>query len=113
MTWADVEKAIPKSKAIAFDGCHKIYLLLDDEQVALSRSYGYGDEGSFQHEMSEFPDSAAVLARLHKWFDESCGLRFINSISTNKADPNAGFTGLIEQFELEDEEEDDGSRDSD
>ena len=29
------------AKAIAWDTCHKIYVLMDDEQVALMREYGY------------------------------------------------------------------------
>ena len=36
-----VEERVQEAKAIAFDTCHKIYLLMDDEQVALMRTYGY------------------------------------------------------------------------
>ena len=36
-----VEERVADAKAIAFDTCHKIYLLMDDEQVETMRGYGY------------------------------------------------------------------------
>ena len=30
--WTRVLKALPDTKLIAFDGCHKIYLALDEEE---------------------------------------------------------------------------------
>lgn len=117
MTWAAVKKALPQAKALAWDGCHKIYLALDDEQVALFRSYGYGvdNDGSvliLRDEASPlFTDPATpgmnvekatnetLLATLHEWFADSCGLRFIEGVATDHEDPNAGFTRLIAQGE--------------
>ena len=37
----EVEDSLSYAKAIAWDTCHKIYVLMDDEQVALMRQYEY------------------------------------------------------------------------
>lgn len=83
-----VKKAIPNAKGIAWDGCHKIYVLMDDEQVAEMVKYGYEPikqgEGDF-------------LALLQSWYNSSCPLRFIQSIRTDHEDPNDGFESLIPQ----------------
>ena len=39
--WAKVEAALTGAHSIAFDGCHKIYVLLDDEQTAQQEAWGY------------------------------------------------------------------------
>lgn len=102
MTWEAVEKALPDAKAIAFDECHKIYLAMDDEAVARFREYEYP-------KVLEVTDTADALDTLHEWFEDSCGLRFISAVATDVEDPNRGFTGLIEQFKLDDEEDEDVS----
>ena len=96
-----VRERVVDAKAIAWDTCHKIYLLMDDEQVALMRQYDY-DPLITKDEMS----SDEMLATLEKWFDDSCGLRFIDAVSTHPDDPNPGFETLIGQGEFDDEEED-------
>ena len=95
-----VRERVVDAKAIAWDTCHKIYLLMDDEQVALMRQYGY-DSLITKDEMS----SDEMLATLEKWFDDSCGLRFIDAVSTHPDDPNLGFETLIGQCELDEEDE--------
>jgi hypothetical protein len=95
MPWEAVEAALPEAKAIVYDGCHKIYVLLDEEQAADFEGMGYPPlmvraEESTEHKM---------LETLHEWYESSCPLRFISSVRTNREDPNAGFTSLISQFE--------------
>jgi len=93
----EIKEYIRRSKAIAWDGCHKIYVLMDDEQVTEMEGYGY--EGDFLIKThGKFVDD--VLAIVKHWYDESCGLRFIEAVSTNHEDSNAGFTSLIAQFEF-------------
>lgn len=102
MPWDAVEAALPEAKSIAYDGCHKIYVLLDDEQTAQMEFYGYRENdmpGGSRLFLAEVMDKDAMLATLHDWWDRSCRLRFISSVRTNHADPNAGFTALITQFE--------------
>ena len=105
--WADVQAYVGECKAITWDTCHKIYVLMDDKQVALMRSYGYDEESDAFFTKSE-KSSEEMLALLRKWYEESCFLRFINAVETVEGDPNKGFTTLIEQgAEAYDEDEDD------
>lgn len=103
MTWAQVEAALPEAKSIAFDGCHKIYVLMDDEQTAQMEEWGYGkdDDGSFLVKRTEIEDNETLLNTLRDWWSESCMLRFISAVRTVKGDPNKGFTDLISQTEDE------------
>ena len=98
--WEDVESSLYGAKGIAFDTCHKIYVLLDDEQVALMREYEY--ELIFT---SEEKTPEEMLDTLKEWFEQSCPLRFIQAVETNHADPNAGFDDLIPQGADQEEEQ--------
>jgi hypothetical protein len=90
---------IKNAKAIAWDTCHKIYIVMDDEQVELMRGYGY-DPLITTDEMSA--DEMFLL--VEDWYDDSCSLRFIQAVSTNHINPNAGFEALVDQFEDYEEE---------
>jgi len=97
---ADLIKVrISEAEAIAWDNCHKIYILMDSEQVELMRSYGY-DPLITNEEMN--PDD--MFNEVKKWYQDSCGLRFIQAVSTNHINPNAGFESLISQGEDYEEE---------
>lgn len=90
-----VAEAIKDAHLIAWDGCHKMYLAMDEE------------EAEWFTENYEFVvnDTAEVmLTTLMGWWDESCSLRFVSAVRHNPDDPNAGFTNLISQFEDTDEE---------
>lgn len=105
--WEAVKDALSVGEAIAFDGCHKIYILMDDEEVAQMKSYGYGqdDDGSVLVTIEPDQPMEAYFALVQGWFEDSCGLRFIYAVRTNKTNPNDGFTTLIGQFDDEDEED--------
>lgn len=105
MSWDKVEAVLPYAKSIAFDGCHKIYVLMDDQQTKEMYEYGYNEGGSTIREMGEFDNVEQALAVLHGWYDESCGLQFIHAVRTVPGDPSEGFDNLINQFEFEDEDE--------
>ncbi len=94
--WDEVEYALDDAKAITWDTCHKIYVLMDDEQVAEVRGYGYGEEPDSFFTCEEQTPSQ-MLATLKEWFEKSCALKFIQAVETNHEDPNAGYTSLIEQ----------------
>lgn len=97
-----VKERVADAKAIAWDNCHKIYLLMDDEQVELMREYGYDPLITSSEATPE-----QMLSLLEKWFADSCGLRFIDAVRTHHDDPNLGFETLIGQGEYDlDEEED-------
>ena len=83
-------------KGIAWDTCHKIYILMDSEQVDLMKGYGY-DPLITTDQMST--DEMFLL--VEDWYDSSCSLRFIDAVSTNHINPNAGFETLVSQFDEE------------
>jgi hypothetical protein len=92
---------ISDAKAIAWDTCHKIYLLMDDEQVALMREYEY-DPLITSEEMSE----GEMFDTIKQWYEDSCYLRFVDAVSTVEGNPNEGFETLIGQGEDDEEDED-------
>jgi hypothetical protein len=100
-----VKERVSEAKAIAFDTCHKIYLLMDNEQVELMRTYGYDPLITTEDATPE-----EMLATLQEWYEDSCGLRFIDAVSTNHENPNAGFETLIGQGDFDEDEEDEDTQ---
>lgn len=98
--WGKVEEALIGAKGIAFDGCHKIYVLLDEAQMAQMKEWGY-DPLISADQMG--PDE--LLATIRDWYDASCGLRFVQAVRTVDGDPNDGFVSLIAQGEDDDSED--------
>ena len=94
MNYNLINDRVSSAKAIAWDTCHKIYILMDSEQVELMRSYGY-DTLITANQMSIDEMFNTVI----KWYEDSCSLRFIDAVSTNHINPNAGFETLVSQFE--------------
>lgn len=88
--WGLVKSAVNRAKAMHFDGCHKIYLSMDDEQVKEMIGYGYDVVK---------PD----FDKLKGWYDESCGLRLVSAVYTVAGNPNDGYDQLIPQFFEDDE----------
>jgi hypothetical protein len=97
--WGAVESALCDARGIAFDTCHKIYILMDEEQMELMRQYEYDPLLS-----ASDLDSYAMLEQVKSWYEQSCGLRFVNAVYTNHENPNDGFCDLIPQGFGEDEE---------
>ena len=94
--WDPVHEALadPNVHLIAWDGCHKIYVAQDDEQAEWFRlNYEFIKEGSYEE----------LLATITEWWDDSCGLRFINAVASANGEPDK-FTTLIDQFADEDED---------
>jgi hypothetical protein len=89
--WDLVEEYTEDAKGIAFDTCHKIYVLMDTEQVAKMREYEYDLIIT-----SEEQTPSQMLDTLKEWFEKSCWLRFIQAVETHE-DENKGFTTLVEQ----------------
>lgn len=97
--WNDVESYVQEARLIAWDTCHKIYLAMDEYEEQWFR------DNYAPNYFQGTPDE--MLKKLHEWYDDSCGLRFISAVEHNADDPNAGFTDLIPQgadyYEDEDE----------
>lgn len=100
MSWDLVAERVESASGIAWDGCHKIYVLMDSVQMELMHGYGYDPLVR-----AEWTTPEKMLELLRDWYDESCGLRFISAVTTNDEDPNAGFEDLIAQFEGDEEGE--------
>lgn len=104
--WA-IREYTETAKGIAFDGCHKIYVLMDDEQMALMKEYGYGEHNpNFLISSDQLgPAEMATVAMM--WYNDSCGLRFIQGVkTTDETNSNEGFFNIIGQFEGNDDEDD-------
>ena len=101
--WSDVKEEVRYAKSISFDGCHKIYLAMDDTQAQwFKENYNGHDGGDLTFEGT----AEQMLALLKEWYENSCCLKFIQSVKTDEADPNAGFNDLIPQCAEEEDEED-------
>ena len=87
-----IRRYCKEAKGITFDDCHKIYILLDDEQVRLMKEWDY-DPIFTKDEM----DADEMTEQVMKWFTRSCFLRFISAVETDEKDPNAGFITVIPQ----------------
>lgn len=100
------------AKGIAFDTCHKIYVMMDDEQVALMRSYGYGEDDPNAIATSDQLTPEEMATVLTTWYDRSCSLKFINAVYSDKTIGHEGFINIISQFEnMDDEDEEDDDDD--
>lgn len=92
--WDTVEEMLINARGMYYDGCHKIYLAMDDEQKEHMNVLGYDYY-------------KPNLELLKNWFDSSCDLKFVSAVFANKQNPNLGFVNLIPQFYFEDLEYDD------
>ena len=102
LDWDSVADALESAEAIAFDTCHKIYILMDKEQVEVMRGYEY-DPLITKEEMG----ANVMLLTVQEWYRTSCNLKFVQSVATNHADPNEGFEDLIPQGASDPDDEDD------
>ena len=101
-----IDEFTDDAKGIAFDTCHKIYVLMDQEQVDLMRSYGYGDENDPDSLLTSYQLTPREMSnKVVEWFLGSCGLRFISAVYSDER----GFVDIVSQFEgnAYDEDEDD------
>jgi len=103
-----VREYTDEAKGIAFDTCHKIYILMDENQVDIMRGYGYGNENDPDSLITSNQMNPAELATIVvTWFQRSCGLRFIQALSTGEQGEPV-FEDIIGQFDdYDDEDEDD------
>ena len=102
--WSDVREATYSAYLIAFDGCHKIYLAMDETQAAWFRENYNGaecDDRTFEGTPEQ------MFELLVNWYENSCSLKFIQSVTTNEEDPNEGYTQLIPQGAQDEDDSDD------
>lgn len=87
---------------IAFDGCHKIYLAMDEIEASFFRN-------NYEFTLANNGEND-LMDTLAYWYETGCGLQFISAVWHDHLDPNAGFVRLISQSaessQDEDEDED-------
>jgi len=91
MTKDTIWDFLSEAKAIGWDTCHKIYLSMDDEEVASMVALGYGDDMLTRNDAT----TEEMYARLEDWWANSCALRFISAVYTVNGQPV--FETVIEQ----------------
>ena len=95
-----ITEALEEAVSVSWDTCHKIYVAMDQKSHEQQVEYGY--------DTVLVKDVATALSLLYEWWEDACGLRFINSIRNGSV-----FSDLIPQFkydaqfEYDDEEDDD------
>jgi hypothetical protein len=102
---SDLKIYTASAKGIGFDTCHKIYVLMDNEQMELMREYEYEPLISSDQMTPE-----EMFDKVVEWYEDSCALRFISAVYTNKEDPNKGFIDIVPQgadWQEDDEEDED------
>ena len=92
-----VEDAIQSAHLVAYDGCHKIYLAMDEVEATWFRD-------NYEFIVEDTPE--VMFEAVVGWFEDSCSLRFVSAVVHNADNPNAGFTTLISQFEDDEDDED-------
>ena len=95
-----VATAIMDCEGVAFDGCHKVFILMDKAQVEKMRSIGYGDRTDIEKGDSrlvtvEDSPRSAMFQLVRDWYIQSCELKFIQSIRTG--DDKEEFGNVISQ----------------
>ena len=90
----DIKNALKDAKGIAWDTCHKIYVLMDDAQMAKMAEYGYDPMFSSTELSTE-----EMFNTVQDWYANSCSLRFIDAVSTVAGDPNDGFETIVGQMD--------------
>lgn len=81
--------------SVSYDGCHKIYLNMDEAQTTKMIGYGY--------DKTIIDTPANMEAMVEEWFEDSCGLRFIDAVFTNE-DETDKFVTVVPQFFGEEED---------
>lgn len=71
------DELVAQAYSVSWDGCHKIYLNMDEEQHAMMIEYGY--EQTIINE-NEF----VSMDKIGEWYSNSCPLRFIDAVFTNE-----------------------------
>lgn len=88
-----IEDVLDKAVSITWEGCHKIYICLDQASHKQQIEYGY--------KTMLIKDKIEALNQLYEWWDASCSLRFIHAIELPIRD--VIFHDVVPQFDYDDE----------
>lgn len=83
----------PYCDSIAWDGCHKIYILMDSDQTDKMKGYGYTY-------LITRKSGADLDGTIEAWYRESCPLRFVQVVATDyQHEDGEVFEDVYGQFE--------------
>ena len=94
----EIDEWLKTAEGIAWDTCHKIYILMDRQEVNQMRGYGY-DPLITSDEMT--PEE--MLGKVLGWYRESCGLRFISVTKTADTGDTEFYDVVPQLYEGDDE----------
>jgi len=72
-----LEGVINECHSIAWDRCHKIYILMDAEQTEKMKGYGY--QALIEASESNPYDLSEMV---RQWYDNSCSLKLVDVVYT-------------------------------
>lgn len=87
----DIKESLATAKGIAWDTCHKIYVLMDDNQVNIVKDYGY--KAVIE---SRYASPELMLKAIREWYKGSCPLKYIHRVTTN-SNNDTDFYCLVAQ----------------
>jgi hypothetical protein len=87
-----VRDAMSVSVGVAYDDCHKVYILGDWQQVDKMREFGYETLVT-----TDDCNREELVIKTLEFFHDSCGLRFITHLVTTPE--GELFNSIIDQFE--------------
>lgn len=93
-----LEEFINEAHSIAYEGCHKIYINLDEKQTNQMIGYGYGKDGTHLIKATD-SNPYDLLETVRDWYNESCVLKFIQAVQTDYFGEDK-FTAIVAQGEV-------------
>lgn len=105
--WTAVREYLNDAILIAYDGCHKIYLAMDEAEADFFRKHYQPTDDLDNGGVIEGKAPAELYEDLCEWWDASCSLRFVSAVWHIDEDPNDGFVHLISQGAGWQDEDDD------
>lgn len=94
-----LEELINEAHSIAYEGCHKVYINLDENQTNVMIGYGYGEGSTFLIK-AEDSNPYDLLETVRDWYNNSCSLRLIDAIQTDDEGMDK-FISVVPQGEVE------------
>ena len=89
---ANLEAFVYQAYSLSWDGCHKLYLNMDEYQHdKMIHDLGY-DLTIVNN------DPSITLQKVEEWFEDSCGLRFIDAVFTNDDETDKFVTVIAQSF---------------
>ena len=85
-----VASYLKDSAGITWDNCHKIYILMDKNQVEVSKGFDY--------EVLTDLTPKEKMKLIKEWYANSCGLQFVTVFSTDE-NGNDDFITVVKQGE--------------